>query len=140
MINDGNGNAPTYDAENRILTDAGVTYAYDADGIRVKKTSGTMYWPSPGGEILAETDISGNINEEYIYFNGKRLAWDAVTGLPVAPGNTPLPSGQKEAKHPLKNLVARIDEARIRKKRRRHCGRLYLYPGGVGGHVRIENR
>jgi len=73
-INDGNGNQPTYDAENRIVTDAGVNYYYDADGFRMEKSSGTMYWPGPGGEVLAETDLSGNINEEYVYFNGERLA------------------------------------------------------------------
>ena len=74
VVNDGNGNQPTYDAENRIATDAGVTYSYDADGYRMEKSSGTMYWPGPSGEVLAETDMSGNINEEYIYFDGERLA------------------------------------------------------------------
>ncbi|MGB9491234.1 MAG: RHS repeat-associated core domain-containing protein [Terriglobales bacterium] len=73
VINDGNGNQPTYDAENTMATDAGVTYDYDADGERVEKSSGTMYWPGPSG-TLAETDLSGNINEEYIYFNGTRIA------------------------------------------------------------------
>ncbi len=73
MINDGNGNQPTYDAENTIATVAGVTYDYDADGVRVEKSSGTMYWPGPAG-TLTETDLSGNINEEYIYFNGARIA------------------------------------------------------------------
>ncbi len=32
-----------------------------------------MDWPGPGGETLAETDLSGNINEEYIFFNGQRI-------------------------------------------------------------------
>ena len=32
-----------------------------------------MYWPGPGGN-LTETDLSGNINEEYVFFNGERLA------------------------------------------------------------------
>ena len=39
----------------------------------MEKTSGTMYWPGPSGP-LAETDLSGNINEEYVYFNGQRIA------------------------------------------------------------------
>jgi RHS repeat-associated protein len=73
VLNDGNGNTPTYDAENRIATDAGVTYSYDADGLRMEKSSGTMYWPGPSG-TLAETNLSGTINEEYIYFNGTRIA------------------------------------------------------------------
>jgi RHS repeat-associated protein len=74
VVNDGNGNAPTYDAENRIATDAGVTYSYDADGVRMEKSSGTMYWPGPSGEYLTETGLTGTINEEYIYFNGARIA------------------------------------------------------------------
>jgi RHS repeat-associated protein len=73
VLNDGNGNTPTYDAENRIVTDAGVTYSYDANGVRIEKSSGTMYWPGPSG-TLAETNLSGTINEEYIYFNGERIA------------------------------------------------------------------
>jgi RHS repeat-associated protein len=73
-MNDGNGNQPTYDAENTMATDAGVTYDYDADGVRTEKSSGTLYWPGPGGEYLAETDLTGTINEEYIYFNGERIA------------------------------------------------------------------
>jgi RHS repeat-associated protein len=74
VVNDGNGNQPTYDAESTMATDAGVTYSYDADGVRTGKSSGTMYWPGARGEVLAETDLSGNINEEYIYFNGARIA------------------------------------------------------------------
>ena len=77
VTNDGSGNTPTYDAENRISTDEGYTYSYDADGLRIEKSSGstgTMYWPGPGGETLAETSLTGTINEEYIYFNGERIA------------------------------------------------------------------
>jgi RHS repeat-associated protein len=77
VTNDGNGNQATYDAENRIITDQGFSYFYDADGIRMEKssgTSGTMYWPGPSGEYLTESDLTGAINEEYIYFNGERIA------------------------------------------------------------------
>jgi RHS repeat-associated protein len=73
VLNDGKGNTPTYDAENRIVTDAGVTYYYDADGFRMEKSSGTKYWPGPSG-TLTETDLTGTINAEYIYFNGARIA------------------------------------------------------------------
>ena len=73
IVNDGSGNTPTYDAESRIVTDEGVTYSYDANGVRIEKSSGTMYWPGPSG-TLAETGLSGTINEEYIYFNGERIA------------------------------------------------------------------
>jgi RHS repeat-associated protein len=74
VLNDGIGNTPTHDAENRIATDAGVTYSYDADGTRIEKSSGRMYWTGAGGEYLAESDLSGTVNEEYIYFNGARIA------------------------------------------------------------------
>ncbi len=68
-----------YDAENRLYNpQAEYTYFYDADGVRIRKaasaTVGTMYWPDPSGEYLMETNGSGTINEEYIYFNGARIA------------------------------------------------------------------
>ncbi len=77
VTNDGNGNQPTYNAENRMSTDAGMTYSYDADGVRMEKssgTSGTSNWPGKSGEYLTEADLTGTINEEYIYFNGARIA------------------------------------------------------------------
>ena len=76
VTNDNLGNTPTYDAENRIGIDAGYTYSYDADGMRMEKStgsSGTMYWPGPSGN-LTETSLAGTINEEYVYFNGERIA------------------------------------------------------------------
>jgi RHS repeat-associated protein len=33
-----------------------------------------MYWLGSSGENLIETDLTGTINEEYIYFNGERIA------------------------------------------------------------------
>lgn len=74
VINDGLGNTPTYDAEDHIATDAGVTYSYDAEGNRMEKSSGTLYWYGENGEVLAESNLSGAINEEYLFFNGQRLA------------------------------------------------------------------
>jgi uncharacterized protein RhaS with RHS repeats len=50
----------TYDAESQIKTANGVTYAYDGQGRRVSKSNGKLYWYGSGGEILAETDASGN--------------------------------------------------------------------------------
>ena len=70
---DSSGNSMTYDAENTLGKFGTVTYDYDADGVRTEKSTGTMYWLGPSG-TLAETDLSGNINEEYIYFNGQRIA------------------------------------------------------------------
>ncbi len=66
--------AYTYDAENRLVSTAGVTYTYDGDGKRVKKSTGTLYWTGMGSDALDESDLSGNINEEYFYFNGMRVA------------------------------------------------------------------
>jgi RHS repeat-associated protein len=78
--------AYTYDAESQIKTAAGVTYAYDGDGRRVSKSNGKLYWYGSGGEILAETDSSGNSLNEYVFFGGKRIALISATGgtaLPV---------------------------------------------------------
>jgi RHS repeat-associated protein len=41
---------------------------------RVEKSSGTYYWFSPSGTPLAETDASGNTQNEYIYFSAGRTA------------------------------------------------------------------
>jgi RHS repeat-associated protein len=69
----------TYDAENRILTIGSIAYVYDGDGVRVKKSGGSaaprLYWGESftAGPIV-ESDLSGTLNEEYIYFGGKRIA------------------------------------------------------------------
>jgi RHS repeat-associated protein len=73
LLSDGT-NSYTYNAENEIVTAAGVTYTYDGDGDRVQKSSGKLYWYGGGINPLAESDASGNINEEYIFFNGRRAA------------------------------------------------------------------
>jgi len=51
-----------------------VTYTYDGALRRVKKSSGTLYWHSPAGVPLAETDSSGNTLNEYVYFGSARIA------------------------------------------------------------------
>ena len=33
-----------------------------------------MYWPGQDGQTLAESDYTGAINTEYVYFNGQRVA------------------------------------------------------------------
>src|SRR6185312_12323745 len=70
----------TYDSENRIATastpQGTFTYTYDADGNRVEKSgggSGTLYWYMTPG-IVAESDLSGNLKSEYVFFNGERVA------------------------------------------------------------------
>ena len=75
-----NGTATySYDAENRLASTAGTIYVYDGDGVRVKKSGGsstpTLYWgQSFTAGPLAESDLSGNIQAEYVFFAGKRVA------------------------------------------------------------------
>ena len=64
----------TYDAENRIKTAAGVTYTYDGNGERVAKSTGVLYWGGTGKDALDESDAAGNLTNEFIFFNGKRVA------------------------------------------------------------------
>ncbi len=73
MTNDG-ANAYNYDAENRITSAAGVSYTYDGNGVRVQKSSGIIYWRSVTGDTLAESDGSGNMTSEYVYFAGRKIA------------------------------------------------------------------
>lgn len=82
LTNDGS-HPFTYDPENRLATAGGVTYTYDGDGKRVKKSNGTLYWTGPGWDPLLETDLSGNATAEYVFFNGKRVARVDM------PGNSP---------------------------------------------------
>ncbi|NDQ55762.1 MAG: RHS repeat-associated core domain-containing protein [Acidipila sp.] len=63
-----------YNAENQMTSTAGPTYTYDGDGKRVKKSSGKLYWYGMGTDTLDESDASGNITDEYVFFGGKRIA------------------------------------------------------------------
>jgi RHS repeat-associated protein len=64
----------SYDAENRMVTAGTTTYVYDGDNLRVKTTSGKLYWRGVGSDALVESDLSGTITDEYVFFNGKRIA------------------------------------------------------------------
>ena len=75
------GTTYSYNAENQLAQAAGFVtagYLYDGDGKRVAKTSaGTaykLYWYGMNDAPLAESNGSGNITDEYIFFNGKRIA------------------------------------------------------------------
>ncbi len=78
-----NNGAYVYDAENRVasVTVPAASYVYDGDGKRLIKcagtypscSSGTLYWTGPGSDALAESDLSGNLSAEYIFFNGMRV-------------------------------------------------------------------
>ena len=69
-----NGSSYSYDAENHLLSTAGVSYTYDGDGNRVEKSNGTIYWHGAGGEALDESNLSGSLTNEYIFFGGARIA------------------------------------------------------------------
>jgi RHS repeat-associated protein len=73
MLANPNG-AIVYDAENRVLSVAGVTYSYDGDGKRVMKSGSTLYWTGVGSEVLNESNLSGSVSEEYVFFGGMRVA------------------------------------------------------------------
>jgi RHS repeat-associated protein len=78
----GNG-ARTYDAENRALTAAGTngsnSFAYNADGRRVRRVNGsttTLQVFGIGGELLAEYTVSAPVTtptKEYGYRGGQLL-------------------------------------------------------------------
>lgn len=70
----------TWNGESQIKTANGVTYNYDGDGRRAAKVGSKLYWYGSGGEILAETDASGNVQNEYVFFGGKRVALVPPTG------------------------------------------------------------
>jgi RHS repeat-associated protein len=82
-----NGSATfTYDDENRLVHTGGYTYTYDASGQRITKmvqpvTPGTFYLRGAGGQTLAETDASGLLLNEYIFFNGQRVARQDANGV-----------------------------------------------------------
>jgi len=94
MITNGGSTSYIYDAENRLIWTSGYRYVYDGDGDRAEKcvaatsttpcptsgTNGTLYWRGRGSDTLDETDLSGNVLEEYIYFNGQRVARREVSG------------------------------------------------------------
>ena len=70
----------TYNADTQITSANGVTYMYDGNGLRVEKSSGTLYWRSGTGQVLEETDTSGNMQRDYIFFAGRRIAWRDSSG------------------------------------------------------------
>ena len=70
----------TWDAESQLTTAAGVTYKYDGEGRRAAKVGTKLYRYGSGGEILSETDASGNTQNDYIFFGGKRVALVPASG------------------------------------------------------------
>jgi RHS repeat-associated protein len=81
LLNDGS-TAYAFDAESRIRTAGTATYLYDGDGKRVEKSTSSgvykIYWYGMNGDPLDETDGTGSLTNtsfnEYVFFNGKRIA------------------------------------------------------------------
>ncbi len=81
----GNGDGTFRAAATRsdgYLADALAVGDVNADGKRVVKcsgtypscSSGTLYWTGTGSEAVGESDLAGNFQHEYVYFNGQRVA------------------------------------------------------------------
>ena len=79
MLTDG-VNSYAWNAESETKTAQGVTYTYDGLGNRVEKSNGTLYWYGPGGEVLDETNLTGSLTNEYVFFAGKRVARRDASG------------------------------------------------------------
>ncbi|MHB8486277.1 MAG: RHS repeat-associated core domain-containing protein [Candidatus Acidiferrales bacterium] len=73
-------NTYAWNAESETKTAQGVTYTYDGLGNRVEKSNGTLYWFGPGGEVLDETNLTGSLTNEYVFFAGKRVARRDASG------------------------------------------------------------
>jgi uncharacterized protein RhaS with RHS repeats len=68
---------------NRFTGAAGYAYTYDADGNRAIKSNGstgTLYWYMTPG-IVGESDLSGNLTDEYVFFDGERVARKSTNGV-----------------------------------------------------------
>jgi RHS repeat-associated protein len=59
-----------------------VTYTYDANGRRVQKSDGTLYWVDDSLRPLSVGTTSGSITRDYIFLGGKRIAF-----VPLSSGN-----------------------------------------------------
>ncbi len=64
-----------WNAEKLLKSAANVNYTYDGELRRVEKSSGTLYWYCAICEqVLVESDLSGNLISEYVFFNRQRIA------------------------------------------------------------------
>lgn len=61
-------------------TGTGVIHAHDGDGKRVQKPNGKLHWHGMSSDPLDETDLSGNITAEYMFFGGRRIARREASG------------------------------------------------------------
>jgi YD repeat-containing protein len=47
---------------------------------RLEKSNGTLYWRSYAGQVIEETNTSGTMTRDYIFFAGRRIAWRDSSG------------------------------------------------------------
>jgi RHS repeat-associated protein len=57
-----------------------VNYYYDADGNRVEKDNGTLYWYGTSGDVMEETNLTGALTNDYVFFAGQRVARRDASG------------------------------------------------------------
>ncbi len=63
-----------------MLSSDGAFYTYDGLGRREIRYSGTNFWFNPAGQLLGSTTNTGStLGNEYIYFNGMRVAANVPT-------------------------------------------------------------
>jgi RHS repeat-associated protein len=66
---------PTSGTRKEVWKQAnGQSYMYDGRGNRTEKAGLKFYWYGLGSEVLDESDTSGNITDEYVYFGSERIA------------------------------------------------------------------
>jgi RHS repeat-associated protein len=74
-----------FDAENHLTSASGnlgsSAYIYDGDGKRIGKAPisqptqpNKIYWYGMGADPLDESDGQGNFTDEFVFFNGQRIA------------------------------------------------------------------
>ena len=78
ILNDG-VTTYTWNGEGQMSSAASVTQTYDGDGQRVAKSSGTYFGFTHDGTYLGYTTSSGGTENEYIYFDGLRVAVNEPT-------------------------------------------------------------
>jgi RHS repeat-associated protein len=68
-------------ADGHLGSASGVSYFYDVRGDRIVKGGNVhkWYWYGLGSQVLDESDTSGNITDEYVYFGDQRVAHRVVS-------------------------------------------------------------
>ncbi|MBI5639953.1 MAG: RHS domain-containing protein [Nitrospirae bacterium] len=77
-----NGRQYVYNQNQRLIKTAEASstlgdYVYNANGQRAKKVAGgvtTVYHFNVGGQLIGESDNSGNVIAQYVYLNGQPIA------------------------------------------------------------------